>query len=64
MNAAEELRAEHPCGALYAGPRQLSEIETHALTHFLREQQAPIYSFIAFKEGEVLVRVNHLIFLL
>ncbi|XP_045448780.1 uncharacterized protein LOC123657250 [Melitaea cinxia] len=50
----EELRAEHPCGALYAGPRQLSEIETHALTHFLREQQAPIYSFIAFKEGEVL----------
>ncbi|CAH2106397.1 unnamed protein product [Euphydryas editha] len=50
----DELRAEHPCGALYAGPRQLSEIETHALTDFLHGQQASIYSFIAFKEGEVL----------
>ncbi|KAL4713245.1 hypothetical protein ACJJTC_013175 [Scirpophaga incertulas] len=51
---AEELRAEHPCGSLYAGARQLSESETMALTHFLHEKQALLFAFIAFKEGEVL----------
>ncbi|XP_030022168.2 putative metallocarboxypeptidase ecm14 isoform X1 [Manduca sexta] len=51
---AEELRAEHPCGALYAGTRQLSEAETRALTQFLHEQRTPLYTFIAFKEGDVL----------
>ncbi|XP_064071895.1 uncharacterized protein LOC113395125 [Vanessa tameamea] len=50
----EELRAEHPCGSLYAGPRQLSETETYALTHFLHDQRSPLYAFIAFKEGDVL----------
>ncbi|XP_059047108.1 uncharacterized protein LOC131842553 isoform X2 [Achroia grisella] len=50
----EELRAEHPCGALYAGARQLSEAETRALTHFLHTQRTPLYTFLAFKEGEVL----------
>ncbi|CAK1547195.1 unnamed protein product [Leptosia nina] len=50
----EELRSEHPCGALYAGPRQLSEAETRALTHYLHEQKSPLYTFIAFKEGDVL----------
>ncbi|XP_050346464.1 uncharacterized protein LOC126770898 [Nymphalis io] len=50
----EELRAEHPCGSLYAGPRQLSETETYALTHFLHEHRTPLFAFIAFKEGEVL----------
>ncbi|CAG4979844.1 unnamed protein product [Colias eurytheme] len=50
----EELRSEHPCGPLYAGPRQLSEAETRALTHFLHEQKTPLYTFIAFKEGDVL----------
>lgn len=57
--AAEELRAEHPCGNLYAGPRQLSEIETLALTHYLHQQKNPIHTFIAFKEGEVLVSILH-----
>ncbi|XP_063381242.1 uncharacterized protein LOC134667754 [Cydia fagiglandana] len=52
--SAEELRAEHPCGDLYAGPRQLSERETRALTTFLHEQKMPISMFIAFKEGDVL----------
>nr|XP_034830670.1 uncharacterized protein LOC117987734 [Maniola hyperantus] len=51
---AEELRLEHPCGNLYAGPRQLSEAETLALTQFLHEQRTPLYTFIAFKEGDVL----------
>ncbi|XP_061713454.1 uncharacterized protein LOC133522220 [Cydia pomonella] len=51
---AEELRAEHPCGDLYAGPRQLSERETRALTTFLHEQKMLISTFIAFKEGDVL----------
>ncbi|XP_052740398.1 zinc carboxypeptidase A 1-like [Bicyclus anynana] len=50
----EELRMEHPCGTLYAGPRQLSEAETAALTRFLHEQRVPIYAFVAFKEGDVL----------
>ncbi|XP_072931983.1 uncharacterized protein [Epargyreus clarus] len=50
----EELRAEHPCGALYAGERQLSEVETRALTLFLHERRTPLFTFIAFKEGEVL----------
>ncbi|OWR42036.1 hypothetical protein KGM_204330 [Danaus plexippus plexippus] len=50
----EELRSEHPCGMLYAGPRQLSEAETIALTHFLHSQRTPIHTFIAFKEGDVL----------
>lgn len=53
--SAEELRAEHPCGALYAGLRQLSEAETRALTHYLHEQRTPLFTFIAFKEGDVLV---------
>jgi hypothetical protein len=52
---AEELRAEHPCGSLHAGARQLSEAETRALTHFLHEKRTPLFTFIAFKEGEVLV---------
>ncbi|KAL0841254.1 hypothetical protein ABMA28_014980 [Loxostege sticticalis] len=51
---AEELKAEHPCGSLHAGARQLSEPETWALTHYLHEQRTPLYTFIAFKEGEVL----------
>ncbi|XP_063533688.1 uncharacterized protein LOC134743986, partial [Cydia strobilella] len=51
---AEELRAEHPCGDLYAGPRQISERETRALTTFLHEQKMLISTFIAFKEGDVL----------
>ncbi|CAH4032582.1 unnamed protein product [Pieris brassicae] len=50
----EELRSEHPCGQLYAGSRQLSEAETRALTNFLHEQKTPLYTFIAFKEGNVL----------
>ncbi|XP_075973574.1 uncharacterized protein LOC142974888 [Anticarsia gemmatalis] len=50
----EDLRAEHPCGGLYAGPRQLSEAETRALTQFLHEQRTPLFTFIAFKEGDVL----------
>ncbi|XP_038212091.1 uncharacterized protein LOC119832500 [Zerene cesonia] len=50
----EELRSEHPCGPLFAGPRQLSEAETRALTHYLHEQKTPLYTFIAFKEGDVL----------
>lgn len=63
MNVAEELRAEHPCGALYAGLRQLSETETHTLTQFLHELRTPLYTFIAFKEGDILVRFlyNHVI---
>ncbi|XP_028171807.1 uncharacterized protein LOC135074552 [Ostrinia nubilalis] len=51
---AEELRAEHPCGSLHAGARQLSEAETWALTHYLHEQRTPLFTFVAFKEGEVL----------
>ncbi|KAF9824626.1 hypothetical protein SFRURICE_004083 [Spodoptera frugiperda] len=51
---ADELRAEHPCGGLYAGPRQLSEAETRALTLFMHEQRTPLYTFIAFKEGSIL----------
>ncbi|XP_047995577.1 carboxypeptidase B-like [Leguminivora glycinivorella] len=51
---AEELRAEHPCGDLHAGPRQLSERETRALTTYLHEQKSVITTFIAFKEGDVL----------
>ncbi|XP_022831206.1 uncharacterized protein LOC111359789 isoform X2 [Spodoptera litura] len=51
---ADELRAEHPCGGLYAGPRQLSEAETRALTLFMHEQHTPLFTFIAFKEGSVL----------
>lgn len=54
---AEELKAEHPCGSLYAGERQLSEAETRSLTHFLHEQRLPLYTFIAFKEGDVLVSI-------
>ncbi|CAG4956496.1 unnamed protein product [Parnassius apollo] len=50
----EELRAEHPCGELYAGARQLSEAETLALTRFLHSQRVPLHTFIAFKEGDVL----------
>ncbi|XP_026317755.1 uncharacterized protein LOC113228617 [Hyposmocoma kahamanoa] len=50
----EELQAEHPCGLLYAGERQLSEAETLSLTHFLHDQRFPLYTFIAFKEGDVL----------
>ncbi|XP_049869382.1 uncharacterized protein LOC126369133 [Pectinophora gossypiella] len=50
----EELRAEHPCGNLYAGTRQLSEAETQALTNFLHKQGTTIAVFIAFKEGDVL----------
>ncbi|CAH0701205.1 unnamed protein product [Spodoptera exigua] len=51
---ANELRSEHPCGGLYAGPRQLSEIETRALTKYMHELHTPIFTFIAFKEGSVL----------
>ncbi|XP_021204210.1 uncharacterized protein LOC101746291 isoform X2 [Bombyx mori] len=51
---AEELRSEHPCGKLYAGFRQLSEAETRALTHYLHQQTTQLFTFIAFKEGEVL----------
>ncbi|PZC86413.1 hypothetical protein B5X24_HaOG209132 [Helicoverpa armigera] len=51
---ADELRAEHPCGSLYAGSRQLSEAETRALTHFMHDQHTPLFTFIAFKEGDVL----------
>ncbi|XP_063361828.1 uncharacterized protein LOC134650826 [Cydia amplana] len=51
---AEELRAEHPCGDLYAGPRQVSERETRALTTFLHGQKILISTFIALKEGDVL----------
>ncbi|CAH0579268.1 unnamed protein product [Chrysodeixis includens] len=51
---AEELRAERPCGGLYAGARQLSEAETRAVTHYLHEQRTPLFTFIAFKEGDVL----------
>ncbi|KAM3964379.1 uncharacterized protein ACR2FA_001354 [Aphomia sociella] len=50
----EELRAEHPCGSLFAGARQLSEAETRALTQFLHTQRTPLFTFIAFKEGDVL----------
>ncbi|CAH0723407.1 unnamed protein product, partial [Brenthis ino] len=50
----EELRAEHPCGALYSGLRQLSETETHTLTRFLHELRTPLFTFIAFKEGDIL----------
>lgn len=54
---ADELQTEHPCGELYAGTRQLSESETYALTHYLREQRTTLFAFIAFKEGDVLVSV-------
>ncbi|XP_073945339.1 uncharacterized protein isoform X2 [Choristoneura fumiferana] len=50
----EERRSEHACGDLYAGPRQLSELETAAITHFLHVQGSPLHTFIAFKEGDVL----------
>ncbi|XP_045535746.1 uncharacterized protein LOC106718135 [Papilio machaon] len=50
----EELRAEHPCGELYAGARQLSEAETLALTRYLHAQRVPLHTFVAFKEGDVL----------
>ncbi|CAH2037455.1 unnamed protein product, partial [Iphiclides podalirius] len=50
----DELRAEHPCGDLYAGTRQLSEAETLALTRYLHTQRMPLHTFIAFKEGDVL----------
>ncbi|VVC87329.1 unnamed protein product [Leptidea sinapis] len=50
----EELRSEHACGGLYSGARQLSEAETRAFTQFLHEQKTPLYTFIAFKEGDVL----------
>ncbi|CAB3230052.1 unnamed protein product [Arctia plantaginis] len=52
--SAEELKAEHPCGGLYAGPRQLSEVETRALTQYLHETGSQLFTFIAFKEGDVL----------
>ncbi|XP_041978195.1 uncharacterized protein LOC121732394 [Aricia agestis] len=48
----KELEAEHPCGPLYAGPRQLSEVETRALTQYLDKKH--IHTFIAYKEGDVL----------
>ncbi|RVE51259.1 hypothetical protein evm_004063 [Chilo suppressalis] len=51
---AEALRAEHPCGSLHAGARQLSEAETRALTLFLHSKRMLLVNFIAFKEGEVL----------
>ncbi|XP_013198486.2 uncharacterized protein LOC106141375 [Amyelois transitella] len=50
----EDLRAEHPCGGLYAGTRQLSEPETQALTQYLHDQKVPLFTFIALKEGDVL----------
>ncbi|KAJ8728151.1 hypothetical protein PYW08_016536 [Mythimna loreyi] len=51
---AEELRAEHPCGSLYSGVRQLSELETRALTQYLQDQRTTLYTFLAFKEGDIL----------
>lgn len=50
-----ELSGEHPCGDLYPGPRQITEPETIALTHYLLKLKLPIYAFITFKEGDVLV---------
>ncbi|KAJ8730100.1 hypothetical protein PYW07_017138 [Mythimna separata] len=51
---AEELRAEHPCGSLYSGVRQLSELETRALTQFLHGHHNTLFTFLAFKEGDIL----------
>ncbi|KOB69270.1 Carboxypeptidase B [Operophtera brumata] len=49
----EELKLEHPCGPLYAGSRQLSEVETRAFTTYLHAQKK-VNTFIALKEGGVL----------
>lgn len=44
---------ENSCDELYAGPRQLSEPETKALTTFLELESTKPTTFIAFKEGNI-----------
>ena len=48
---------ESGCGSLYSGVRQLSEVETRAITQYMHNLHRPIDTFIAYKEGEVLVSV-------
>ncbi|KAJ2946053.1 hypothetical protein O0L34_g4972 [Tuta absoluta] len=50
----ERLQLVQECGTLYAGTRQMSEVETQALNAFLHQQHLSIKTFIAFKEGGVL----------
>ncbi|KAI5651872.1 zinc carboxypeptidase domain-containing protein [Phthorimaea operculella] len=50
-----QLKMEQECGTLYAGTRQMSEVETQALNTYLHQQpNLAISTFIAFKEGDVL----------